>query len=114
MGWEKFSQFFKFEVGVGSQTRFWLDFWCGEGPLKDTYPELFWLARNKNALVGDYMDSRNGCLHWELQFSCSVQYWELESVSTFLDLLYSAKVKGHGEDIPIWRLFGKKKRRFFS
>uniref|UniRef100_A0A2N9H6K9 Importin N-terminal domain-containing protein n=1 Tax=Fagus sylvatica TaxID=28930 RepID=A0A2N9H6K9_FAGSY len=97
-------RFFKFEVGVGSQTRFWLDFWCGEGPLKDTYPELFWLARNKNALVGDYMDSRNGCLHWELQFSCSVQYWELESVSTFLDLLYSAKVKGH---VWLWSFPGK-------
>ena len=108
-GWEKFSQFFKFEVGDGSRTIFWLDFWCGEGPLKDTYPEPFWLAQNKNALVGDYMDSRNGCLHWELQFSCSVQYWELESVSTFLDLLYSAKVLVR---IFLYGDFSEKKKDF--
>ena len=25
-GWDKFSQFFKFKVGDGSRTRFWLDF----------------------------------------------------------------------------------------
>jgi hypothetical protein len=54
------------------------------------------------------MDSHNGCIHWELQFSRSVQDWELESVSTFLDLLYSARVKEHGEDTLIWRLSRKK------
>ena len=32
-------------------------------------------------------------------FMCSVQDWELESVTTFLDLLYSFSVKWHGEDI---------------
>jgi hypothetical protein len=54
-----------------------LDFW--EGPLKDAYPELIRLAKKKNALVGDHMDSHNGCIHWELQFSCSVQVgsWSL-------------------------------------
>jgi hypothetical protein len=35
-GWYKFSQFIKFEVGDGSRIKFWLDFWCGNGPLKDT------------------------------------------------------------------------------
>uniref|UniRef100_A0A2N9HRX8 Reverse transcriptase zinc-binding domain-containing protein n=1 Tax=Fagus sylvatica TaxID=28930 RepID=A0A2N9HRX8_FAGSY len=99
-GWEKFSQFFKFEIGDGTRIRFWLDFWCGEGPLKDAYPELIQLAKKKNALVGDHMDSHNGCIHWELQFSRSVHDWGLESVSTFLDLLYSARVKEHdGESI---------------
>ena len=107
-GWEKFSQFFKFEVGDGSRIRFWLDFWCGEGSLKDAYPELIQLAKKKNALVGDHMDSHNGCIHWELQFSRSVHDWGLESVSTFLDLLYSARVKEHGEDTLIWRLSRKK------
>ena len=78
-GWEKFSQFFKFEVGDGSRIRFWQDICCGEGPLKDAYPELIRLAKKKNALVGDHMDSHNGCIHWELQFSCSVQVgsWSL-------------------------------------
>ena len=59
--------------------------------------------------MGDHMDSRNGCLHWELQFSRSIQDWELESVSTFLDLLYSAKVLVR---IFLYGDFSEKKKDF--
>jgi hypothetical protein len=92
-GWDKFSQFIKFEVGDGSTIKFWADFWCGTGPLKQTYPELYRLARNKDAFIGDYMEHRNGSIHWQLQLTCSVQDWEVESISSFLDLLYSTHVK---------------------
>lgn len=34
MGWELFSQKILFEIGVGSQVRFWHDCWCSDQPLK--------------------------------------------------------------------------------
>jgi hypothetical protein len=106
-GWEKFSRLAKFEVGDGSRIKFWLDLWCGDGPLKDTYPDLFRLARNKDAFIVDHLQHRNSSTHWELHFICSVQDWELESVSTFFDLLFSCPVKGHGVDTLVWRSSGK-------
>ena len=106
--WDQFSQFTMFEVGDGSAIRFWTDFWSGSGPLKQTFPELFRLARNKEAYIGDYMVHHNGSIHWDLDFTRSVQDWELESVSTFLDLLYSTKVQGSGADTLLWSTSGKK------
>uniref|UniRef100_A0A2N9I6S0 V-ATPase proteolipid subunit C-like domain-containing protein n=1 Tax=Fagus sylvatica TaxID=28930 RepID=A0A2N9I6S0_FAGSY len=88
--------------------RFWTDFWSGSGPLKQTFPELFRLARNKEAYIGDYIVHRNGSIHWDLDFTRSVQDWELESVSTFLDILYSTKVQGSGADTLLWSTSGKK------
>ena len=106
-GWDKFSQFIKFEVGDGSTIKFWADFWCGTGPLKQTYPELFRLAWNKDAFIGDYMEHRNGSFHWQLQLTRSLQDWEVESISSFLDLLYSTHVKGTGRDTLLWGPSGK-------
>jgi hypothetical protein len=39
------------EVRDGSRTFFWLDWWCGEGPLKDRFPALFAICDNQFALV---------------------------------------------------------------
>uniref|UniRef100_A0A2N9IM68 30S ribosomal protein S13, chloroplastic n=1 Tax=Fagus sylvatica TaxID=28930 RepID=A0A2N9IM68_FAGSY len=51
------------EVGDGSKTRFWTDIWCGTCSLKDGFPELFCMARNKEALVRDHIRYQNGvCL----------------------------------------------------
>jgi hypothetical protein len=39
----------------------------------------------------------------EVNFIRTIHDWELESTSTFFDLLYSAEVNGHGEDKLSWK-----------
>jgi hypothetical protein len=52
-GWDKFSRMLKFEVGDGTRVRFWDDVWCTDGSLKEAYPELFCIARDKDACMAD-------------------------------------------------------------
>ncbi|WVZ91755.1 hypothetical protein U9M48_037881 [Paspalum notatum var. saurae] len=46
-----------FQIGDGSQVRFWEDTWCGNQPLKNIYPSLFNIVRKKGATVADVMSS---------------------------------------------------------
>ncbi|WVZ61663.1 hypothetical protein U9M48_011501 [Paspalum notatum var. saurae] len=46
-----------FNIGDGTQVRFWEDTWCGNQPLKLSYPSLFSIARKKGATVADVMSS---------------------------------------------------------
>ena len=38
-----------------------------------------------------------GILHWDLNFSKTVHDWDLESSSSFMDVIYSIPVRGNGE-----------------
>jgi hypothetical protein len=55
-------------VGDGSQISFWHDTWCGDQPLKESYPELYRIARNKEAWVSDNMQILNEAIHWNFIF----------------------------------------------
>jgi uncharacterized protein (DUF779 family) len=61
-GWEKFRNFVRFEVGSGSNISFWQDWWCGDGSLKQCFPALFCIVRNKDALVADNLVVHNGVI----------------------------------------------------
>jgi hypothetical protein len=37
----------------------WHDIWCGDHPLKDSFLEIFCIARDKDALVADHMFAHN-------------------------------------------------------
>ena len=43
----------RFIVGNGTRIRFWLDLWCGNAPLRHSFPILFNLAVNKFETVVD-------------------------------------------------------------
>jgi hypothetical protein len=103
-GWAKFERFIYFKVGNGARIRFWYDTWCGDYPLKDIFPDLYCIARDKEAFVAAHLQLRNNSIHWEVNFTRAAQDWELESISTFFDLLYSAKELGRGEDKMCWRI----------
>ena len=51
----------------------------------------------------EHLQVRDGSIHWKLNYSQAIQDWKLESLSIFLDLLYSSKVDGVGVDKLYWR-----------
>jgi hypothetical protein len=93
-GWNKFERYICFRVGNGARTRFWYDTWCGDSPFKTIFSDLYGIARDKDAFVAAHMQHRNDSIHWEVNFTRAAHDWELESISTFFELLYSAKVRG--------------------
>ena len=52
----RFARFVWFEVRDRTGTRFRYYLWCGDTTFKDRYPELFIIARNRDAKVTDYME----------------------------------------------------------
>jgi hypothetical protein len=47
-----------FVIKDGTNTRFWDDTWIGDKPLKDTYPSLYHIARDKHVTVSKVLSSR--------------------------------------------------------
>jgi hypothetical protein len=92
-----------FEIDDGSTIKFWIDTWRGTCCLKEAYPKLFHLARDKDALVMDHMRYCNEVVSCVINFTHPAQDWELESLSSFLDKLYSSSAKGYGLDKSCWR-----------
>jgi hypothetical protein len=88
-GWDNFFNFLRFEVGVGSNVRFWHDKWCGDSPLKLFYPALFSIARYKDAWVADNLSVQDRVAQWNVVFTRLGQDWEVEMVLSFYERLNS-------------------------
>ena len=57
MGWESFSKFIYFEIGLQSRVWFWYDCRCGAELLKVNFPILFEIATYREAFVADMVVS---------------------------------------------------------
>jgi hypothetical protein len=54
-GWSLFRSHTRLILGNGSRIRFWDDVWCGEMPLKEAFPVLYDIARDKDANVANHL-----------------------------------------------------------
>jgi hypothetical protein len=97
-GWDKFSNFVRFDMGVGSKVSFWHDHWCGDRPLKLSYPALFSIAWCKDAWVADNMLFQDGTIRCNVIFTLPVKNWEMELVLSFFEWLYSFHLRFGEED----------------
>jgi hypothetical protein len=50
--------------------------------LKDSFPKLFCLARNKDAMIVDLRSVCNDTTHWDINFTRLVHDWEVDFVSS--------------------------------
>lgn len=67
-GWSSFCSHTRFILGHVSRIRFWHDVWCGEMTLKEAFPVLYGIARDKDALVATHMVSESSPLQWYVGF----------------------------------------------
>lgn len=91
-----------FGVGDGSQVRFWHDRWCGEVALKDSFPRLYMVARDRDGVVVTAMEWVGDVLMWGPSFRRALRDEEEGDLTTLLGMLGRAKVRRHGEDFLTW------------
>ncbi|KAJ0585981.1 putative RNA-directed DNA polymerase [Helianthus annuus] len=53
------------KIGSGDKTLFWIDIWVGEIPLRDKFPLLYQLAKDKRVNVKDCYKQINGGILWD-------------------------------------------------
>ena len=99
-----FILFIIFKVGDGSRIKFWCDPWCEGLPLKNIFLELYNIASNKDASVAELLLSSEANYHWNIGFTRPIQDWELESVISFMDVIYFGSWRSSGVDKICWKL----------
>ena len=85
-------------MGNGERVKFWHDKWCEDATLKEAFPDFFSITADKEAIVADFLLTRTGNLHWEVAFVRNLQDWEIDALTSFLDLLYSVSLHDSGLD----------------
>ncbi|RVW49006.1 hypothetical protein CK203_080972 [Vitis vinifera] len=71
-----------YQVGNEQRVRFWMDKWCGDEPLSESFPSLFTLFMSKEAWAADVWNPEGeGAV--DPLFSRAFNDWELELVECF-------------------------------
>ncbi|KAJ0599309.1 hypothetical protein HanIR_Chr03g0103421 [Helianthus annuus] len=86
------------KVGKGDKTRFWIDVWLGEAPLREEFPLVYQLAKDKKAKIQNYYKlSSNGTL-WDWAWTrtpCSDE--EKQQMAELKDRLMRFRLSGESD-----------------
>ncbi|CAI9285631.1 unnamed protein product [Lactuca saligna] len=88
-------------VGNGRTTRFWLDTWIGNIPLKDRFSRLFYLEQNRNCSIAERWEDG-----WYWLWNCNFETGALQSQFEDLLLLIRSFQPNLEEDDWCWELNG--------
>ena len=108
-GWEVFSKYIRFEVGVGNRVKFWTDQWCGDLPLHLSFPVVYGIATNREASVASSLErlGTEARRSWKVLLLRDPNDWETGVVDEFLHTLGSDLPQSEQGDRMIWK-FSKK------
>ena len=90
--WDIVFPYVVFSLGNGNRLRFWKDAWCGEEALCVSFPSLYVLAKNKEALVADLWDSAREEGGWTPHFIRSFSDWELDEILSLLNTIQGKQI----------------------
>jgi hypothetical protein len=107
LGWEAFSSHTRLVLGDGSWIRFWHDRWCGNTKLKDDFPVLYSIAREKDASVAANVEFIGGAPQWNVIFSREIHDWEVDVVTALFLKLQSVSIHRGSRD-KLWWIPSKK------
>ncbi|XP_026458788.1 uncharacterized protein LOC113359352 [Papaver somniferum] len=62
-----FTRYVKFKVNNGSRTRFWIDNWLYDHPIKTCYPNLFAITRGKGLTVAEMSVVSGNIISWNFK-----------------------------------------------
>ena len=91
-----------YQVGNGQRVRFWMDKWCGDEPLCESFSSLFSISLSKEAWVSDVWNLDGDGGGWTPLFSRVFNDWEVELVEHFLQKIQAFRVQREVEDRVIW------------
>ncbi|GKV51184.1 hypothetical protein SLEP1_g57855 [Rubroshorea leprosula] len=80
-------------VGEGNDTLFWHEKWCGDAPFREKFNRLFRLAKDKDALVKNMGEWRNGEWIWKWSWSRELLGRENTLVQDLNRLLHGSKLE---------------------
>lgn len=101
MNW--WSNHVKRVVGNGRETRFWLDAWTDEGPLKTRFERLYRLALNKNLDVKEAGEQVEGVWKWNLEWRREMFLWETELWAELQRVINQVELQTDREDAWVWQ-----------
>ncbi|RVW77485.1 hypothetical protein CK203_053447 [Vitis vinifera] len=78
------------------------DPWCGDVELARRFPQLFNVAAQRSATVGDIWDQNSGQGSWNLRFIRGFNDWELNMVDELFQILRSQRITLE-EDLALWK-----------
>ncbi|XP_035544681.1 uncharacterized protein LOC118348042 [Juglans regia] len=101
-GWGSFASNTRLRLGDGSRISFWQDVWLGNTALKDAYPMIFRIAREKEAMVADLRVLNQGTQEWTINLTRDAHDWEVNELVGFLSMLYNITTAATLEDTMVW------------
>jgi hypothetical protein len=63
--------------------QFWHDLWCRDTVLNEAFPDLFSIARVKDASVADNMEILVGSTQWIVSFVREAHDWDVDVFASF-------------------------------
>ena len=101
--WEGIRCRSRFIVGNGRKVKFWKDLWCKDQTLKEAFPNLYWLAVNKDEWVSNAWEGSGELGCWNPHFSRHFNDWELEEVESLFWKFHPLVVRREVEDALSWK-----------